>query len=54
MTATLESTRNEGLEVPSDEDRMAAMYAEHAGEDRELAEDGIADYADALAKEDAL
>jgi hypothetical protein len=37
----------------SDEDQMAALYAEFAEEDRELAEEGILDYTGALAKEDA-
>jgi len=37
----------------SDEAAMAALYAEFAEEDRELAEEGISDYADALISEDA-
>jgi len=32
---------------------MAALYAEFATEDRVLAEDGLADYAAGLAREDA-
>jgi len=36
-----------------DEAKMAALYAEFAEEDRELAEAGMADYAAALAREDA-
>ncbi len=36
----------------SDEAQMAALYAEFAEEDRELAEEGISDYTGALAKED--
>jgi hypothetical protein len=35
-----------------DEAQMAALYAEFAEEDRELAEEGISDYASALMKED--
>ena len=37
----------------SDEAQMAALYAEFAEEDRELAEAGISDYASALMREDA-
>jgi outer membrane protein assembly factor BamD (BamD/ComL family) len=37
----------------SDEAQMAALYAEFAEEDRQLAEEGISDYTRALAKEDA-
>jgi hypothetical protein len=36
-----------------DEDQLAALYSESAQEDRELAEEGISDYAVALAQEDA-
>jgi hypothetical protein len=36
-----------------DEAQLAALYAEFANEDRELAEEGMADYADGLWKEDA-
>jgi len=40
--------------IPSfDESQLAALYAESAEEDRELAEAGISDYAVALAQEDA-
>ncbi|HXU35353.1 MAG TPA: hypothetical protein VN937_03250 [Blastocatellia bacterium] len=40
--------------VPSlDERQLAALYAECAEEDRDLAEEGISDYAVALAREDA-
>lgn len=35
-----------------DEAQLAALYAEFANEDRELAEEGMADYADGLWKED--
>jgi len=35
-----------------DEDHLAALYAEFADEDRELAEEGMADYAKGLVKED--
>jgi hypothetical protein len=35
-----------------DEDQLTKLYAEFAEEDRELAEEGMADYADALTKED--
>ena len=36
-----------------DEQQVAALYAEFGEEDRELAEEGLADYAQALDKEDA-
>jgi DNA-binding GntR family transcriptional regulator len=36
-----------------DESQLAALYAEFAEEDRQLAEDGIRGYTEALAKEDA-
>ena len=36
-----------------DEASLASLYGEFAQEDRELAESGIPDYADALAQEDA-
>ena len=36
-----------------DEAQLAALYAEFANEDRELAEEGMVDYADGLWKEDA-
>jgi len=36
-----------------DETQLAALYAEFAEEDRTLAEEGIADYAAGLRKEDA-
>ncbi len=36
-----------------DESQLAALYAEFAEEDRDLAEEGIANYAEGLAKEDA-
>jgi hypothetical protein len=36
----------------SDDAQMAALYAEFAEEDRELAEEGISDYAGALIRED--
>lgn len=40
--------------IPSlDETQLAALYAECAEEDRDLAEEGISDYAVALAQEDA-
>jgi len=35
-----------------DETQIAALYAEFAEEDRELAEEGMSDYAEGLAKED--
>ncbi len=35
-----------------DEEKLAALYAEFAAEDREIAEQGMADYAEALAGED--
>ena len=37
---------------PFDEQEMAKIYAEFAEEDRQLAEEGMADYANSLAKED--
>jgi hypothetical protein len=36
-----------------DDAHISALYAEFADEDRELAEQGMGDYADALRKEDA-
>lgn len=36
-----------------DEQHLAALYGEFAEEDRVLAEEGIADYTSALAREDA-
>lgn len=36
-----------------DDAQLAALYAEFADEDRELAEEGMEDYAHALAAEDA-
>ena len=36
-----------------DEHQLAALYGEFAEEDRELAEEGMTDYADMLAKEDS-
>ena len=36
-----------------DEAQLESLYAEFADEDRELAEDGIGDYAERLAEEDA-
>lgn len=36
-----------------DEKQLAALYAEFAEEDRELAEEGMSDYAEGLVKEDA-
>lgn len=35
-----------------DESKLAELYGEFAEEDRELAEEGMADYAAALTKED--
>ncbi|MFQ5915887.1 MAG: hypothetical protein ACE5JS_22155 [Nitrospinota bacterium] len=35
-----------------DETRLTALYAEFADEDRELADEGMADYAEGLMKED--
>ena len=37
---------------PSDEGRLAALYAEFADEDRGLAEQGMAEYAEQLSRED--
>ena len=36
-----------------DEGRLKSLYAEFADEDRDLAEEGLADYAGDLAREDA-
>ncbi|HMF56148.1 MAG TPA: hypothetical protein VK619_07365 [Pyrinomonadaceae bacterium] len=36
-----------------DESKLAALYAEFAEEDRSMAEEGLADYAEGLMKEDA-
>lgn len=36
-----------------DESQLAALYAEFADEDRALAEEGMAGYAEGLAREDA-
>lgn len=37
---------------PLNETHLAALYAEFADEDRHLAEEGIADYAEGLVEED--
>lgn len=37
-----------------DDDTLAKLYADAAAEDRELAEEGLADYARGLEKEDQL
>ena len=37
----------------TDEAQLAALYAEFSQEDRELAEEGMSDYAAAIMKEDA-
>jgi outer membrane protein assembly factor BamD (BamD/ComL family) len=36
-----------------DESQLAALYAEFADEDRDLAEEGMDDYAEGLTREDA-
>ncbi len=36
-----------------DEERLTSLYREFEGEDRELAEAGVADYAEALSREDS-
>jgi hypothetical protein len=36
-----------------DDSRLASLYAEFADEDQRVAEEGMADYAEGLAKEDA-
>ena len=41
-----------GASLRLDEGQLAALYAEFFEEDRELAEAGMSDYADVLAKED--
>ena len=38
----------------TDESQLSALYAEAEEEDRELAEAGMADYEEGLAKEDTL
>ncbi len=45
-------SRRRRIPVP-EETSLAALYAEFAEEDRELAEEGLAEYAHALATEDA-
>ena len=42
------------LEKLKDEIRLAALYAEFADEDRNLAEEGLLDYNEGLTKEDTL
>lgn len=42
-----------GAALAVDEGKLAELYAEFAEEDRELAEEGMADYAAALTIEDA-
>jgi len=37
----------------TDEQQLAVLYGEHGEEDRNLAEEGMADYARTLAEEDA-
>ena len=39
---------------PADEERLAALYAEFEAEDRQLAELGMEDYAEHLAREDGV
>jgi len=50
---TANSPDNPTVAVRADDAAMAALYAEFATEDRVLAEDGLADYAAGLAREDA-
>ncbi len=46
--------RNRAHGIPSiDGSQLASLYAEAAEEDRDLAEAGMADYAEALATEDS-
>ena len=40
--------------ISFDEDEVARLYAEFGDEDRQMAEAGIADYAEHLAAEDSL
>lgn len=42
------------LEKLKDEMKLAALHGEFADEDRKLAEEGMLDYAEGLAKEDTL
>jgi hypothetical protein len=38
--------------IPADEADLAALYGEFAGEDREMADEGMAEYARGLIRED--
>ncbi len=45
--------RSQSKQSAVDESQLAALYAEFAEEDRDLAEEGLAGYAEGLLKEDA-
>jgi len=45
--------RSQGKSRVVNESQLAALYAEFAEEDRNLAEEGMADYGEGLMKEDA-
>ena len=45
--------RSQNKSHVADESQLAALYAEFAEEDRNLAEEGMSDYAEGLMKEDA-
>jgi hypothetical protein len=45
--------RSQGRPRVVDESQLAALYAEFAAEDNDLAEEGVTDYAEGLVKEDA-
>jgi hypothetical protein len=45
--------RSQNIPSAVDESRLATLYAEFAEEDRNLAEEGMSDYAEDLMKEDA-
>jgi rubrerythrin len=49
----LEFLRQDTSGPISDEQQLAKLYAEFALEDQELADDGLADYSDALLTEDS-
>jgi hypothetical protein len=50
--AILKGKGNRDIESLGDEERMRALYAEFSDEDRSLAEAGMSDYSDGLARED--
>jgi hypothetical protein len=50
--AILKGKGDRDVESLEDEGRIRALYAEFADEDRSLAEAGMSDYSDGLARED--